>query len=195
MPKQGMRPLRREQICRATAAIISERGFAGTTMRLVAEKSGVSTGMINHYFPNRMAMLEDTLVFVSRRFQAHAVAVIDAAEPGEPRLRALIQALLPTTPETIETWNIWIAAYGASVRYAHLRSVIGERTQLWYDVLARTVEGLVPPDSELPIPFAWELDALINGLVIQAIATESGLDLAKIEEAIVRAVKGAGASR
>ena len=70
MPKLGMGPIRREQICRAAAAVISSRGFDGTTMRMVAEEAGVSTGMLNHYFANRMEMLEETLLFVSQRQQA-----------------------------------------------------------------------------------------------------------------------------
>jgi TetR/AcrR family transcriptional regulator, transcriptional repressor of bet genes len=192
LPKQGMGPIRREQICRAASAVISEHGFSGTTMRLVSEKAGVSTGMLNHYFPNRMNMLEETLIFVSRRMQAREAAIIDAAEPGEQRLRALIRGLLPTTPEIIESWRVWIAAYGASVSRERLRAIIGTRNTLWYDVLARTVEGLVPPTADLAIPFVWELDALINGLVIQALASQSELDFEGIEETIVRAVKRAG---
>ena len=74
MPKLGMGPIRREQICRAAAKVISEQGFAGTTMRMVAEEAGVSTGMLNHYFANRMEMLEETLVFVSKRQQAREAA-------------------------------------------------------------------------------------------------------------------------
>ncbi len=161
-------------------------------MRLVSEKAGVSTGMLNHYFPNRMTMLEEALVFISRRMQAREAAIIDAAEPGEERLRALIRGLLPTSPEVVETWRVWIAAYGASVSHERLRSIIGARNQLWYDVLARTVEGLVPNHGEPAIPFVWELDALINGLVIQVIASQSELDFAGVEETIVRAVKRAG---
>src|SRR5437763_523410 len=93
MPKLGMGPIRREQICRAAAKVISEQGFAGTTMRMVAEAAGVSTGMLNHYFSNRMEMLEETLVFVSQRQQAREAAAIDGLDPGEARLRALVRSV------------------------------------------------------------------------------------------------------
>ena len=81
MPKLGMGPIRREQICRAAAAVISSRGFDGTTMRMVAEEAGVSTGMLNHYFSNRMEMLEETLLFVSQRQQARETDAIDGLGP------------------------------------------------------------------------------------------------------------------
>ncbi len=69
MPKLGMGPIRREQICRAAAAVIAREGFAGSTMRMVAEEAGVSTGMLNHYFANRQDLLTQALVFVSERAQ------------------------------------------------------------------------------------------------------------------------------
>src|SRR5579871_5034981 len=101
MPKLGMGPVRREQICRAAAKVIAEQGFAGTTMRMVAEEAGVSTGMLNHYFANRMAMLEETLIFVSTRQQEREAAAIEGLEPGEARLRALVRSVLPTDRETM----------------------------------------------------------------------------------------------
>ena len=195
MPKRAIAPVRREQICRAAAAVIAEHGFAGATMRLVAEQAEVSTGMLNHHFSNRMDMLEETLIYVSRRLQAREAAIVEAAEPGEPRLRALIRGLTPESPEVAETWRVWIAAYGASVSSERLREVLGRRNDHWYDILERTLEGMVPPDARATIPIVWEVDALINGLIIQAIATRSQLDFQAVEDAIVAAVWRYGAVR
>src|SRR5436190_7687530 len=104
MPKLGMGPIRREQICRAAAKVIADQGFAGTTMRMVADEAGVSTGMLNHYFAKRMEMLEATLVFVSTRQQEREANAIEGIRPGERRLRALVRAVLPTNQESMEAW-------------------------------------------------------------------------------------------
>lgn len=188
MPKLGMGPIRREQICRAAATVISERGFAGTTMRMVAEEAGASTGMLNHYFANRAEMLRETLLYVSRRMQARVAEAIDGVEPGERRLREFVRSQLPTDKEATESWRVWIAAYGASVREPQLRETIGSRLSFWYEILDRALEGIVPP-SKQPIPVAWQLDALIVGLVIQAIATKTDITFSEIEEAIVSAMQ------
>ena len=138
MPKLGMGPIRREQICRAAAAVISERGFDGTTMRMVAEEAGVSTGMLNHYFSNRMEMLEETLLFVSTRQQARETAAIDGlGARRRSRLRALVHSVLPTDQESTEAWRVWIAAHGASVALPHLRGVMTARNDLWFEILER----------------------------------------------------------
>jgi AcrR family transcriptional regulator len=165
--------------------VISARGFDGTTMRMVADEAGVSTGMLNHYFSNRMEMLEETLMFVSQRQQAREAEAIDGLEPGVERLRALVRSVLPTDTDSTEAWRVWIAAHGASVPLPHLRGVMGARNDLWFEILERGLEGVVPANSNEPVPFAWQLDALMNGLVIQAITTEAGMELSDIEDAVV----------
>jgi TetR/AcrR family transcriptional regulator, transcriptional repressor of bet genes len=185
MPKLGMGPIRREQICRAAAKVISEQGFAGTTMRMVAEEAGVSTGMLNHYFANRMEMLEETLVFVSKRQQARESASIEGIEPGEKRLRALVRSVLPTDQDSTEAWRVWIAAHGASVRLPELRSVMAARNELWFEILERGLEGIVPRTERVKVPYAWQLDALMNGLVTQKITTEADISFEDIERVVV----------
>ena len=186
MPKLGMGPIRREQICRAAARVISEQGFAGTTMRMVAEEAGVSTGMLNHYYSNRMEMLEDTLVFVSERQQARESAAVDGIPPGEQRLRALVRSVLPTDQDSTEAWRVWIAAHGASVRLSELRRVMAARNDLWFEILQRGLEGILPAGVREKLPYSWQLDALMNGLVIQAITSEASIKFKDIEDVVVQ---------
>jgi TetR/AcrR family transcriptional regulator, transcriptional repressor of bet genes len=185
MPKLGMGPVRREQICRAAARVIASQGFAGTTMRMVAEEAEVSTGMLNHYFANRMAMLEETLVFVSTRQQSREASAIERLEPGEERLRALVRSVLPTDRETMEAWRVWIAAHGAAVRLVELRRVMTARNELWFEILELGLEGIVAGSGAGRLPFVWQLDAMMNGLVVQAITTEAEVSFDDIEDAVV----------
>ena len=154
-------------------------------MRMVAEEAGVSTGMLNHYFANRMEMLEETLLFVSQRQQARETDAIDGLEPGIDRLRALVHSVLPTDQESMEAWRVWIAAHGASVALPHLRGVMTARNDLWFEILARGLEGVVPDAPPEPIPYSWQFDAMLQGLVIFAITTEGGMSLDEIEDAML----------
>src|SRR5215213_9506341 len=106
MPKLGMEPIRREQICRAAATVIAREGFAGTTLRKVADEAGVSTGMLNHYFSNRQDLLTQTLVFVSERTQGRTKEAMEGLPPGWERLRALLYAALPTGEMVNEGWRV-----------------------------------------------------------------------------------------
>src|SRR5215211_7747345 len=134
MPRLELGDIRREQICRSAADVIAERGFPGSTMRLVAENAEVSTGMLNHYFSNRAEMLLETLVFVSRGMHARCKAAIVDVPPGEQRLRALLKSALPTDRQTNVAWRVWIAAYGEAVRSDELRTTIETRLEPWYEI-------------------------------------------------------------
>jgi TetR/AcrR family transcriptional regulator, transcriptional repressor of bet genes len=191
MPKLGMGPIRREQICRGAAAVIAREGFAGTTMRMVAEEAGVSTGMLNHYFANRQDLLIQALVFVSDRSQERYRLAISGLEPGRRRLEALLDSVLGEDPESIETWRVWINAHGEAVRLPELRRTIEERLNDWFEILASALEGLVPPDSPGAVPWTWRVDALLTGLAIQALSSEAELHGRRIRDEVVRMVSGA----
>lgn len=186
MPKLGMGPIRREQICRAAAAVIAREGFAGTTMRLVAGEAGVSTGMLNHYFDNRQDLLMQALVFVSERSQERMRNAIAETPPGRARLVGLLDAALSDEEQVTITWRVWINSYGEAVRLAALRNTIDSRLSSWYELIDYALEGLVPPDDRESIPWSWRLDAVLNGLVLQWMTSEAALDGERIRDEVLR---------
>ncbi len=191
MPKLGMEPIRREQICRAAATVIARAGFAGTTMRGVAEEAGVSTGMLNHYFANRQDLLTQTLTFVSTRAQALCRAAVEETPAGVERLTKLLDCALDEEAMG-ETWRVWIIAYGEAAHLPELRSKIEGRLQSWYRLLDFALEGLVPAAEPDQIPWSWRLDAVLNGLALQAYTTEADLDRVLIRDEVVRILLGGG---
>lgn len=193
MPKLGMGPIRREQICRAAATVIAREGFAGTTMRMVADEAGVSTGMLNHYFANRQDLLTQALVFVSERTQDRYREAIEAIPAGLDRLSALLDSALMEDEQMVETWRVWINAYGEAVRLPELRHTIEARLTSWYELIDTALEGLVPPDPPGTIPASWRFDALLNGLAIQALTSEAALDGRQIRDEVISMLLGESA--
>jgi TetR/AcrR family transcriptional repressor of bet genes len=188
-----MGPIRREQICRAAATVISREGFAATTLRKVAEEAGVSTGMLNHYFSNRQDLLTQTLLFVSHRTQDRLWAAIEGVPAGEKRLTVLLDSALANDPPMNESWRVWINAYGEAVHLASLRHTMEERLHTWYDLIDTALEGLVPPeDGADAIPWSWRFDAVLNGLVIQALTSEAVLEGPRIRDEVIRTLFPAG---
>ena len=59
------------------------------------------------------------------------------------------------------------------------------RNNLWFEILERGLEGIVPPKRREKVPYAWQLDALMNGLVIQAITSEADIRFEDIEQVVV----------
>lgn len=192
MPKLGMGPIRRQQICRAAAAVIAKEGFAGTTMRTVAEEAGVSTGMLNHYFANRAELLTQALVYISERSQERYERAIEGIPPGVERLEALLDSVLADDTEAVETWRVWINATGEALRLPALRRTIEERLGHWFELVEEALEGLVETDPPPAIPWAWRVDALLTGLATQALTSEAELRGVLIRDEVVRMVLAAG---
>ncbi len=190
MPKLGMGPIRREQICRAAAVVIAREGFAGSTMRMVADEAGVSTGMLNHYFTNRQDLLTQALLYVSERAQGRMSQAIKDVPPGRGRLVALLDNALADDEEATETWRVWINAYGEAVRLPELRHTIESRLTSWYEMIDRALEGLVPADERDGIPWSWRFDAVLNGLALQALTSEAELDGPVIRDEVIRTLFG-----
>jgi hypothetical protein len=80
---------------------------------------------------------------------------------------------------------VWIAAHGASVRLPELRRVMAARNDLWFEILERGLEGILPAGVREKSPYSWQIDALMNGLVIQAITSEASIKFKDIEEVVV----------
>ena len=167
--------------------MISREGFAGSTMRMVADEAGVSTGMLNHYFANRQDLLTQALIFVSERAQARMRAAIEDVPPGRERVVALLDStLLAEDQEVTETWRVWINAYSEAVRLADLRRTIESRQNGWLALVDRALEGIVPADVEGETPWSWRFDAVLTGLTLQAMTSEAGFDGERIRDDVIR---------
>lgn len=86
----------RARISEAATASFIERGYADTTMRMIAETAGVSVGNAYYYFPSKNHLVQDLYERVQRE---HALAVrplLDAERALVDRLRAVFETGLST---------------------------------------------------------------------------------------------------
>jgi AcrR family transcriptional regulator len=80
---------KRTKILEAALDLFRERGFAEATMREIASRAGVASGLAYYYFDSKDAIV---LAFYQRA-QAELAAPIEAAQTGKT-LRARLQALI-----------------------------------------------------------------------------------------------------
>jgi AcrR family transcriptional regulator len=189
-----MGPIRREQICRAAVTVIAREGYAGTTMRMVAEEAGVSTGMLNHYFANRQDLLVQALVSVSERSLVRYAVAIAGLEAGRGRLEALLDSVLGEDGESEETWRVWINVHGEAVRLPELRAAIEERLGQWFVLIDQALEGLVAARPAGELPWSVLVDSVLTGLVILQMTSEAELDRRRIRDEVVRTVLACAAA-
>ena len=68
MPKIVDHDERREFIARVCAEVIAEHGLEQATLREIAARSGVSKGIVEHYFANKDDVIAAALEWVNQRY-------------------------------------------------------------------------------------------------------------------------------
>jgi TetR/AcrR family transcriptional regulator len=80
----------RNAIMEAAVTQFAERGFHGATMRDIAERAGVSQGLLHHHFGNKEGLWRTAGRHLSDDFMAY---VADALKPDAPSAEAVPNAM------------------------------------------------------------------------------------------------------
>ena len=156
---------RRADLIEATAACLAEHGLAGTNVRAICRKAGVSPGLLRHYFGGIDDLVAATYQATSDRMDAiFADAVEAAGDDPRARLTAYLTASFRppvTDPELLGAWTaFWaLSRHDARMAEIHVESYAGYRARLG-DLLvacgARDAERL-----------AIMLTAMVDGLWLE----------------------------
>ena len=127
---------RRADLIEATAACLAESGLAGTNVRAICARAGVSPGLLRHYFGGIDDLVAATYEATSERMDAiFAAAVEDAGLDPQARLLAYLTASFRspvTDPELLGAWTAFWALARSDARMAaiHAASYAGYRARL-----------------------------------------------------------------
>ncbi|MEE1755740.1 TetR/AcrR family transcriptional regulator [Streptomyces sp. SP18CS02] len=126
-PKQDRSRATRQRLLESAVACLAERGWAGSTVTVVAEHAGVSRGAAQHHFPTREDLFTAAVEYVAEeRSQAlRALPVQDRA--------AVVTALvgLYTGPLFRAALHLWVAASNEEQlrpRVTELEARVGRET-------------------------------------------------------------------
>jgi len=156
---------RRADLIEATAAVLAEAGLAGTNVRAICAKAGVSPGLLRHYFEGIDDLVAATYQSTSDRMDAiFAGAVEDAGRDPQARLNAYLTASFRppvTDPELLGAWTAFWALARSDARMAdiHAKSYAGYR--------ARLGELLIACGAAEPERLAIMLTAMVDGLWLE----------------------------
>lgn len=181
---------KRSAILDATLDLVAENGFHGTPMSQVAKRSGVSAGIIYHYFENKDDLMQALYADIKARWSAAVMA-------GEPHNE-------PYPDHLVHIWLNSFHFYANHPRetafleqfenspYGHEwdESAFDENMQRLYELLAADfAAGRLEP---MPLPVLYEMTVGVAiGLAkqqINGVVDLSPDDLDRIARACLRAV-------
>ena len=172
MPRIVDHAERRAAIARSAALAIAELGLEQATMREIAARSGVSKGIVEHYFANRDEVIETALEWANARYVAREARRTRGLQ-GIDALRERLLCVLPLGAESRQDWKIrlcvWsVAAVTPGARKAQRARLDRTRERFVADLEAARALGQVPAGND-PVAGANELMHLVAGLACDAL--------------------------
>ncbi|MCW1918720.1 TetR family transcriptional regulator C-terminal domain-containing protein [Rhodobacter sp. KR11] len=189
---------RRLALVEATLALVAEGGAQNATVRSIAERAGVTAGLIRHYFQSKDQLLIAAYRHLMDRMTDDSASVLRAAPHApEARLAAFVAASLTAPvvdPEALTLWATFLQETRRDpvMRETHSQTYLGYRDRLqgliadlpgdWPDLHARrmaiacnaVIDGLWMEGCALPEAFA---PGELAELGIRSVGAILGVDL------------------
>ncbi len=170
---------RHQEILEAAARVITDRGLADTRISDIADRCGVSPGLILYYFESKDRLLVEALTSANDQFYLRLSREIRRLNSARDRMARLVELSVPgllPEYERLDEWALWIEIWVRALRdpmLAKEREVLERR---WRQSIADIIrEGRSTgefPDGADADELGLELGAMIDGLAIQVLMND-----------------------
>lgn len=180
---------RREALVAAALDLIVEGGPAAATVRAIADRAGVTPGLIRHYFESKDHLTREAYRSMMAAMQADNAAVLEAAPP-EPaaRLAAFVAAALRAPVMDPRRMGLW-AGFIHQVRNDPEMAAVHAETYLRYrDLLEGLIADLDPQPKTPTRALAIACNGVIDGLWLEGSALPTAFAPGELERIGLMAV-------
>ncbi|MFV2021096.1 TetR/AcrR family transcriptional regulator [Micromonospora sp. LOL_023] len=181
--------VRLDSLLRTACQVIVERGLANTRTADVAEAAGVSQALVFYHFATKERLLAEAFAFAAEQDLARLDAVVRSAADPLEKLKKIIRLYAPTGRS--KSWTLWIDGWSESLRTPALNRVCRNLDLRWKEALTGVIaSGCADGTFDCPDPkgAAWRINALIDGLAVQAAIHDRGVTRRQLTDWIRLAV-------
>ena len=176
-----MREASTRRILKTALRLFAAHGYAGTSIRMIAESAGISVGLLYNYFPSKADLLGALFEESMRDVQASFASAESASTPAE-RIERLVRSSFEILDANRDFWRM---SYGVRMQPAVVAG-LGKRLRTWtmtiQSTLARYVKeaGSRQPDVDGALLFA-----LIDGASQHYVLDPKGYPLNEVADGII----------
>jgi AcrR family transcriptional regulator len=174
---------RRAEILETTCQVVIDRGFGATRVSDVAERLGVSTGLIHYHFESKDHLLAEAFQWAANADLARLAEEVDKGGSATACLERIFR--LYGHVESEPGWMLWIDGWGEALRNPAVRHISEELDLHWQQVIERLVLVGAAADEFRCADAratAWRLTALLDGLGLQVTVHEGMLSRGELLE-------------
>ena len=157
---------RRRQLIEVTIDSLAEVGYVGSTLAQIAQRAGVSPGLVAHYFGDKDGLLEATFRTLARRIGERVGERFRQARTPRGRVQAVIDANLAPEEFDQRTGTAWLAFWGQVLHVKGLKRVQAAYQRRMLSNLRHDLKRLVPAEEAGSL--AAMVAAMIDGVWLRA---------------------------
>lgn len=179
---------RAAEIVAAATAIARESGLSALTLRAVADRVGVASGLVAHYQPSMDDLVAAVYTDLVEDEISDVERLLAASRDPAQRLAALLATLMDDGREDLTV--VWVEGWAMARRNVALAAAVRTQMQRWQAI----VEGIIADGcregrftTTEPGAVAWQLIGMIDGLNAQSLAR--GTDTARFAARTARAAE------
>ena len=182
---------RHREILEAAARVITDRGLAETRISDIAERCGVSPGLILYYFESKDRLLVEALTWANDNFYLTQSRELRRMTSAREQLDHLITMSVPgllSDSDRLDEWALWVEIWVRALRdpaMAKEREVLERR---WRQSIADIVRhgrstGEFPENGVDADELGLRIGAFIDGLAIEVLMNDTNVPPERMLEA------------
>jgi betaine-aldehyde dehydrogenase len=165
-PRDVPEEARRQQLIEVTIDSLADVGYVGSTLAQIAQRAGVSPGLVAHYFDDKDGLLEATFRTLARGIGERMRERLRRARTPRGRVQAVIDTNLAPEEFDQRTGTAWLAFWGQVLHVKGLKRVQAVYQRRMLSNLRHALKRLVPADEAGSL--AAMIAAMIDGVWLRA---------------------------
>ena len=155
---------RRAELLAIAAGLFAEKGFKNTTVRDIADASGILSGSLYHHFDSKESMVDEIL----STFQAELFASYDEVLASDDDARSKIERAVRLSFAAIDQHRNEVAIFqneadylGSFDRFAYLAERNAQSRDVWITLLTEGVtSGALRSDLDIELTYRFIRDTV-----------------------------------
>ena len=157
-------PTRRDELLQVAAELFATKGFKNTTVRDIADASGILSGSLYHHFDSKESLVDEILqTFPSELFAAYdeVLASNDDARTKIERAVRLSFEAIDQHPHEVAIFQNEADYLGGSPRFAYLAERNAQSRNVWMTLLTEGVAtGALRADLDVTLTYRFIRDTV-----------------------------------
>lgn len=181
--------VRRQQIVDTAIETIAQKGFSQTTLSDIAERAGVSTGVITYHFKNKADLIEQSIKKLLEAPNAYVISRLEGQLTYRDRLQTYIIANIDFMREHRSHSAALIYTFGSvGADQARHRIVVRQHAKI-----RKYLTKLLKLGQEAGEFGPFQAEALaqivfsaLEGIMLQWVLDEEGVDLSQCSDELIQ---------